>query len=233
MYIIYIHIMSDTNANTDNSILFNAYKFLAADGLTDANGLDLTGLANSVKSKDAAVSAVLTKQKQVNNILQSEMNRLNDKKTQLDNARKGQMRVLMMNESYRKRQSEYLKLITAVVVVFALVIVMRYTRVYFNVLPDAVYTLLHILLFASLIIYSLITYINVNSREKINYDRLSLPSPVIELSADFKKRNAAAQKAGDLLGVSNSDLCKGAACCTDGLTIWDKDTGKCIDITVV
>jgi len=223
-----------------SSKLFNAYKFsMAATGTGETDvtrdGI-LKDLQTSVRAKDNAVSAVLTKQKQVNNILTSEINRLNVKKEQIDNARQGQMRVLMMNESYRKRQAEYMKLIIAVVFVFALVIVMRYMRVFFNVLPDIVYTLLHILLFASVIIYSMITYVNVNSREKINFDRLDLPGPKTESTADFDARNAAAKLAGDLLGVSNSGLCFGASCCntkaTDATkTKWAENTGKCIPDT--
>jgi len=213
-------------------MLFNAYKYIFAStwtGDTTAKPA-LNDLQTSVKAKDDAVSAVLTKQKQVNNILQSELDRLAIKKGQLDEAQKGQMRVLMMNESYRKRQAEYTKLIIAVVMVFALVIVMRYMRVFFNVLPDAVYTLLHILLFASVIIYSFITYINVSSREKINFDRLDIPGPKTESKADFEKRNTAAIKSGDLLGVSNSNLCKGAACCTAGVTVWNTEAQKCVKV---
>jgi hypothetical protein len=209
MFIIYIHIMSET----DSSILFNAYKYIFASGWTgavdavDDGGLpDLNELQTAIRNKDDSVSAVLTKQKQVNNILQSELDRLATKKGQLDEAQKGQMRVLMMNESYRKRQAEYIKLIIAVVFVFALVIVMRYVREIFNILPDALYTLIHILLFAGLIIYSFIIYINVSSREKINFDRLDIPGPKTESTADYDKRNSDAIKSGDLLGVSDSNL---------------------------
>jgi hypothetical protein len=221
MFIIYIHIMSET----DSSILFNAYKYIFASGWTgavdavDDGGLpDLNELQTAIRNKDDSVSAVLTKQKQVNNILQSELDRLATKKGQLDEAQKGQMRVLMMNESYRKRQAEYIKLIIAVVFVFALVIVMRYVREIFNILPDALYTLIHILLFAGLIIYSFIIYINVSSREKINFDRLDIPGPKTESTADYDKRNSDAIKSGDLLGVSDSNLCKGAACCAENQT---------------
>lgn len=220
-------------ASSDSSLLFNAYKYFYAGNPTEDQKQQLTELQKSVKSKDVAVSAVLTKQKQVNNILQSELNRLNMKKVQLDNAQKGQMRVLMMNESYRKRQAEYMKLIIAVVFVFALVIVMRYMRVFFNVLPDIVYTSLHILLFAIVIIYAMIIYVNVNSREKINFDRLHLPGPKIVSTAELANRDTAAKLAGDLLGISDSNLCKGAACCTDGVTKWDETTRKCITPTTI
>ena len=215
-------------SETDSSILFNAYKYIFASGWTgavdavDDGGLpDLNELQTAIRNKDESVSAVLTKQKQVNNILQSELDRLATKKDQLDEAQKGQMRVLMMNESYRKRQAEYTKLIIAVVFVFALVIVMRYMREIFNILPDALYTLIHILLFAGLIIYSFIIYINVSSREKINFDRLDIPGPKTESTADYDKRNSDAIKSGDLLGVSDSNLCKGAACCAENQTFED------------
>lgn len=215
-------------SETDSSILFNAYKYIFASGWTgavdavDDGGLpDLNELQTAIRNKDESVSAVLTKQKQVNNILQSELDRLATKKDQLDEAQKGQMRVLMMNESYRKRQEEYTKLIIAVVFVFALVIVMRYVREIFNILPDALYTLIHILLFAGLIIYSFIIYINVSSREKINFDRLDIPGPKTESTADYDKRNSDAIKSGDLLGVSDSNLCKGAACCAENQTFED------------
>ena len=121
----------------------------------------------------------------MNNILQTELDRLSIKKEQLDEAEKGQMRVLMMNESYRKRQAEYTKITIAVVFVFAVVIIMRYMREIFNILPDAVYTLLHILLFAGVIIYSVIIFINVSSREKINFDRLDIPGPKTESTSRF------------------------------------------------
>lgn len=214
--------------STDSSMLFNAYKYVFAGNPTGVKLPDLTKLQASVKSKDNAVSAVLTKQRQVNNILQTELDRLKMKRVQLDNAQKGQMRLLMMNDSYRKRQAEYMKLIIAVVFVFALVIVMRYMRVYFNVLPDVVYTLIHILLFASVILYSMVTYVNVNSREKINFDRLDLPGPKIVGTAELVKRDTDAKLAGNLLGVSDSKLCKGAACCTDDVTSWDANTEKCV-----
>ena len=210
----------------DSSILFNALKFDFSNDYTGAEpSIDLSELKTALNEKDGKVSAVLTKQKQVNNILQSEINRLTDKKEQLENAQKGQMRVLMMNESYRKRQAEYIKLIIAVVFVFALVIIMRYMRSYFNVLPESVYTLLHILLFASVIIYSFVTYINVNSRETTNFDRLDMPAPNIEHTKDTEIRNKAAIASGNLLGVSNSNLCKGAACCS---TDQEFEGGKCI-----
>lgn len=219
--------------SADSSMLFNAYKYVFAGNQSDVDQPGLTDLQNSVKAKDNAVSAVLTKQKQVNNILQTELDRLNIKKVQLDNARMGQMRLLMMNDSYRKRQAEYMKLIIAVVFVFALVIVMRYMRVFFNVLPDVVYTLIHILLFASVILYSMVTYVNVNSREKINFDRLDLPGPQAESKEDIEKRDTVAKLAGNLLGVSDSKLCKGAACCKDGVTSWDEESGKCLSIKIL
>jgi len=228
MYYLYRYIMTSESSPKDSSILFNALKFDFVNGNSEKPNINLASLKDALNAKDNKVSAVLTKQKQVNNILNSEITRLEQKKSQLVNAQKGQRRVLMMNESYRKRQQEYTKLIIAVVVVFALVLIMRYMRVYFNVLPESVYTLLHILLFVSVIIYSGVIYVNVSSREKINFDRLSIPGPIIEDVGVLSARNEAAKLSGNLLGISDSDLCKGAACCTKGVTSWNETTRRCV-----
>lgn len=218
--------MSD-NLNANNSMLFNTMKFqLSGTPSTDDYNFDLSNIHNSVAQHDAKLNATLTKQSQVDALLNAEIARLNAKESQIKEAQEGQKRVLMLNESYRMRQAEYTKLIIASVFVFAIVILIKYTRTFFDVLPDAVYTLIHIILFSALIIYAMVIYINVSSREKTNFNRLDIPTPDVVKSAE-DKRNEKRKKAGYLMGVSDSDLCKGAACCNDG-TEWNKETGKCI-----
>jgi hypothetical protein len=186
---------------------------------------NLNAIRDSVAQHDASLNATLTKQSQVDDLLTDEINRLNAKDNQIKEAQEGQKRVLMLNESYRMRQAEYTKLIIASVFVFAIVILIKYTRTFFDVLPDAVYTLIHIILFSALIIYAMLIYINVSSREKTNFNRLDIPTPDVVKSAE-DKRNEKRKKAGYLMGVSDSDLCKGAACCNDG-TEWNEETGRC------
>ena len=221
--------MVDTEV--DNSMLFNTMKFQLAGTQSDdtVNGynFNLSNIHTSVNDQDSKLNATLTKQKQVNDLLQAEIIRLNEKDNQIDQAQAGQKRVLMLNESYRMRQAEYTKLIIASVFVFAIVILIKYTRTFFNVLPDAVYTLIHILLFSALIIYAMVIYINVSSREKTNFNRLDIPTPDVVKSAADKRRKAR-EDDGYLMGVSDSELCRGAACCSDTQTFTD---GKCVQQT--
>lgn len=211
---------------SDNSMLFNTMKFQLSGTGTGSNGYDfsLGNILTSVNGQDSRLNATLTKQRQVNSLLQAEIDRLNEKDDQIDQAQAGQKRVLMLNESYRMRQAEYTKLIIASVFVFAIVILIKYTRAFFDVLPDAVYTLIHILMFSGLIIYAMVIYMNVSSREKTNFNRLDIPTPDVVLSDEDKRANKRKQR-GDLMGLNNSDLCRGAACCSDGQEFKD---GKCV-----
>ena len=212
----------------NNSMLFNTMKFQLSGDSSSTNDyiFNLNAIRDSVAQHDASLNATLTKQSQVNELLEAEINRLNTKESQIKDAQEGQKRVLMLNESYRMRQAEYTKLIIASVFVFAIVILIKYLRASFTILPDAVYTLIHIILFSALIIYAMVIYINVSSREKTNFNRLDIPTPDVVKSAE-DKRNEKRKKAGYLMGVSDSDLCKGAACCND-ITKWSEETGKCV-----
>lgn len=194
---------------------------LIADG-TPAKIDDLNTNATAIKS---ALTAALTKQNDVNTLLRNEKMRLDEKQTQLDSAQKGQMRVLQLNESHRKRQAAYINLIILIVFTLAMTILMKFTRAKFDILPDSVYTLLHILLYSFVIIFALVTLVNVSSRENTNYDRLDIPGPKITTGAARAALRAKAVADGDLLGINNSSTCKGAACCTE-TTIY-KD-GVCI-----
>lgn len=211
----------------DNSMLFNTLKFQLSGTGTGEGGFDisLNDILNSIGQKDADLNATLTKQSQVNQLLNDEIERLEKKETQIEDAQAGQKRVLMLNESYRMRQAEYTKLIIASVFVFAIVILIKYTRASFDVLPDVAYTLIHILMFSALIIYAMVIYINVSSREKTNFNRLDIPTPDVVKSAEDKRRQKR-KDAGYLTGISDSELCRGAACCNTG-TEWSEETGKC------
>jgi len=215
---------------TGTNTFFNVLKFKVASEGTDTDTPFATKLSNintTLNQQTSNLNATLTKQKQVHNILKVEENRLNEKKQQLDNAQKGQMRVIMLNESYRKRQSQYIKMIIAVVFVFALVIILRFLRMNFDVLPDSVYTLLHIIMFSGVIIYSVIIMMTISARETTNFDRLDIPGPKIEKQGDIDARNTEARKAGNLLGIGRSGVCRGAACCNNSTT-FDKTEGKCV-----
>ena len=215
--------MGDTEV--DNSMLFNTLKFQLSGTGTGEGGFDisLNDILNSIGQKDADLNATLTKQSQVNQLLNDEIERLEKKETQIEDAQAGQKRVLMLNESYRMRQAEYTKLIIASVFVFAIVILIKYTRAFFDVLPDAVYTLIHIILFSALIIYAMLIYVNVSSREKTNFNRLDIPTPDVVKSAEDKRRQKR-KDAGYLTGISDSELCRGAACCSGGQQFTG---GKC------
>ena len=215
---------------SNNSMLFNTMKFMFTGNDNSLYKFNLSNIYNSVRVHDQKLQDVLTKQNEVNDFLTTEMNRLTEKESQIDNARKGQKRVLMLNESYRMRQAEYTKLIIASVFVLASVILIKYLRASFAILPDAIYTLIHIIMFSGLIIYAMVIYIKISSREKTNFNRLDIPSPHVAIDAAEKLYEK--RKNAGYLGVNYSDLCIGAACCNPDdnthPTKWDEEIKKCV-----
>lgn len=210
-----------------NSMLFNTMKFHFTGDGTAPYKIDLDAINQSVSGIDASLNATLTKQNQVNTLLDEEITRLDEKDTQIEQAQAGQKRVLMLNESYRMRQAEYTKLIIASAFVFAIVILIKYLRTSFTILPDAIYSLIHILMFSALIIYAMVIYINVSSREKTNFNRLDIPTPdVVKSTAD--KRRKSREDDGNLMGISDSELCRGAACCDDNTQTFNDVSGNCV-----
>ena len=211
-----------------NSMLFNTMKFHFTGNDAKVYKFDLDDINASVSGIDASLNATLTKQNQVKELLDDEIERLQDKEGQIEEAQAGQKRVLMLNESYRMRQAEYTKLVIASAFVFAIVILIKYLRTSFTILPDAIYSLIHILMFSGLIIYAMVIYINVSSRERTNFNRLDIPTPDVVNTAAEKRRKAR-EDDGNLMGISDSDLCRGAACCNND-TVWDDTTGMCKNV---
>ena len=61
----------------------------------------------------------------------------------------------------------------------------------------------------------------------MNYNEFDLAGPALPSEAEVAARQAAAGKAGDLLGTINLVGCVGSACCSAG-TKWDKEKSKCV-----
>ena len=161
-------------------------------------------------------------------ILDIENDRLGDKASAIENANKGKMRVLQLNESYRKRQSAYMNIIILIVFVLAVVICLKFISRRFGIIPDAINSLIHMLMFSGVIIYGMVTFMSVHGREMANYDRLDIPGPEIDTDAALAARRQKAIDSGNLLGVNNSSMCKGAVCCNDVVGIeWVPALGKC------
>jgi hypothetical protein len=224
--------------NTDLTGLFNIQKDYLAGIAQNSSDPDLNAKVTSLQSNldtlyknfdqsNKSSSAVLSKQQEVSAIIDEEKQRLEQKKQSIDNALVGKKRAIDLNEAYRMRQSQYLKIKVVFVVVLAICIMTTLLSRRYPIVPSIFITLINLIVILIGGIYGLFIYSSITSRSQMNYNELDLAGPVLPSEAEVDARQAAAGKAGDLLGTINAASCRGAECCFEG-TIWDTTKLKCV-----
>lgn len=173
---------------------------------------------------DASSSQVLTDQEKVKSIVDTEKERLLLKKQSIDNAVSGKKREIELNDSYQKKQAEYNKVKIAWVFALAIYVLVTVLTNHFPVIPSLITSLILIGTFVAVSIYSIYIFIEISSREKINFDKLNLVAPATTLPIASKKDS---DKDSDLLKGMNLYGCVSSYCCSEG-TKWDSAMSKCV-----
>lgn len=191
-----------------------------------------TQLENAHKSfKDANVSSdnVLTRQEEVTDIVTTEKDRLILKKQSIDNALVGKKREIELNDSYQKKQAEYNKIKLAWVIALAISVLSILLKKQLSFVPSFIFDLVTIIVLFGASIYTISVLVEVSRREKINFNKLDLPEPIVRTADELRAAAAAAAKeeGGDLLSGMNLYGCVGSYCCSPG-TKWDNDVSKCV-----
>ena len=176
---------------------------------------------------DISSSQVLTDQEKVKNIVDTEKERLLNKKQSIDSALTGKKREIELTDSYQKKQAEYNKVKIAWVFALAIYILLTTLSKSLSFIPTFIFNLIIIIVLVVTVIYSFNIYIEISRREKINFDKLDLPAPAITVPNAAK---TVSSREVDLLGGMNLYGCVGSYCCNDG-TKWDRDISKCVHDT--
>ena len=187
----------------------------------------LNNIYNDYGQADQYSSQVLTNQKQMSDIVSSELTRLQQKKKSIDNALTTRERVAELNNSYRLRYIEYTKMIAIVVLALVVFIAARMAGKYFPAIPSIVIDIVYILLFCGtcILLYNQMAYIQ--NRDVLYFDRLNLNGPNMKSAAQIANDKKASGLSGDLLGSINIGACVGETCCSEG-TIWDLSNSVCV-----
>ena len=196
--------------------------------LTAINNNLGTVLANW-NTANRSSAQVLTKQDAVNDIVNTELTRLQTKKNNIDTALEGQKRGIQLNDSYRKRFQYYTKIVVIIIVCLAIFIGLVMLGRLVPVIPSFLIDILCVITVASGIVATYFVYLDIQSRDKTNFDELSLKNPGLLSTDDIKRKTATAAANGDLLGSVNLGYCVGAACCSDASgTVWDASQSMCV-----
>jgi septal ring factor EnvC (AmiA/AmiB activator) len=190
---------------------------------------NIRNLYKGLNSGSLNTNDLLIKQKEIINIIKSEQNRLNEKKQSVDNALEGQNRLITLNNSYRMRYAEYIKIIIIIVIFLSIFIGVSLARKYIPFFPEFIYNMTIILLVPICAIAVYYKYTQIISRNRLDYDELDLKPPTMLTDEDKLKEKVAEKanilKSGNLLG--GLEGCIGSQCCS-GNTIWDSGNSLCV-----
>lgn len=193
-------------------------------------GDNVTKLSNNLDSLHTAYqandSAILTKQQDVNNLVTDETNRLATKKITIDQALDGQKRLISLNESYRLKYAQYIKMILVAIIALVIWVVLNHLSS-LGILPGALYAILMIIVLSVAIFSCYFIYLDILNRDNMNFNELNIPGPKKLTPDEIKQSQDAAAKSGNLLGTINFSGCIGAECCSDG-SKWDAGNSVCI-----
>jgi hypothetical protein len=182
-------------------------------------------LSSEYDYANSTSSAVLTQQKNMIDIVNTEKQRLLDKQDIINQAQAEQERKALLNTTYRKKYTQYSKIVIVLILILVGVILITLASRYFTIFPESVYTFLMVCVISVGIIYIILLYSDLSWRDNINYDEIYIPPPKLDAS-------------GNLIGAKNStpsmwglfNTCNGSACCSPG-TKWDANLRLCITDT--
>ena len=202
-------------------------KMPLASSMTDNNDnpiytlkANLNSLNEKLQGSQAESNSVIYKQKIINDILDTEKQRLDLKKTNIDTAISGQRRMVDLNHSYQKRYAAYTKIMIAIVIGLVIFIFINKLMALMYFIPEPVFYIIISIILGGIFFYCYLVWIDVRRRDLTNFDELALPSPDLSGSPSSTSDSSSASGGSPSAGPSARDYssCTAQACCGTGLT---------------
>jgi hypothetical protein len=200
--------------------------------LTDDIANIQTGLGNlwaTTSNSASAATSSLNHQNDMISIIDQENQRLQAKKQQISGAVANTQRTIALNESYRKRQVQFIYIILLLILGLLIYMFLRNIQLFFPFIPSFIVEFLTILTMGAIFIYIVFLLRNISLRSNTNFDELNLPPPVINTAEDVEAKRNAAMNIGDVLGsIGYGNSCIGESCCDTSVSQWNMGTMKCV-----
>jgi len=222
-----------TNNSADFTSLFNIQKQYVVDlgAITNKNvatGTYYTAVKNKLDNLYTvygnampASSAALENQQQIYNIIQAEKDRLDQKKTGIDNAYATQQRLIQLNESYREKNMKYINILIVITISIVIYLALLMTSRHLPFVPPLLINLLTAILIGMTIISIAVITARMNKRDNMNFQKLLFVPP--------PSGNVYGNVSGNISmsGINLYPPCIGSSCCGNGTT-WNETYGNCI-----
>lgn len=164
-------------------------------------------------------------------IVAMEKGRLEKQEGSINGALNSQKRLMGLNDSFRKRYNEYIKIFVVVLISLILIFGVVLLEANFPVIPSSVTTILVSLIVATAIILILIFVSNIYSRERTDFDKLDLGKWYFGSGTPDGIPVSVGSGSGSSIGSSNVEIgyktCEDDSCCDVG-TRWCENTMQCI-----
>jgi uncharacterized membrane protein len=189
---------------------------------------NLSNMYNDFTKANVSTDGVITNQNQMLDIVNSEKKRLLDKKQSVDTALYSQKRAVELNESNRLKQNSYTNLLIVFIITLVLFIGITVLSNTLTFVPQTVFDLLSIIVISLGIYIGIVTYLDILSRNNMNFNELNLGS-----LENNKAGNTVASGSGGISNLlSGLEGCVGSDCCGPN-TVWDQGNGICKSISIV
>ena len=174
-----------------------------------------------------SASATLSNQLAMKSIIETEVSRLDTKKSSVDSALYGQRRMASFSDSYSKKYFAQIKILFIIIIV--LIIYLALTMLNnFIPFPSEIIMVVMIVIGTFALIIIAYTIKDINSRYNMDFDKLNLRAPSSTTITGNIDGNISAGGSGGL-------LCVGEGCCPAGNAngaLWDSKSQQCLSLNV-
>jgi len=167
---------------------------------TQISGINanLVALQGNLSSSGASLLPTLTFQADISNILQTEKQRLDQKKTQVDAAYAGQKRMISLNDSLAARKQAYnYMLLVVVIILFAYVGLIKLKQV----LPEGITGIIDIIIIVIFVLgflYCFKLFLDISRRNNMDFEKIDLAEPKQKSEKEIQENKEQARREGRL-----------------------------------
>jgi hypothetical protein len=160
-------------------------------------------------------------------VLNTEVERINERKTAIDNAEEERTRIIALTSSATERQRAY-NTIYAVIVAMLLGVVIIKMLYRFEFVPDFVLDILIAAVVSAGLIYSLLLYSDIMRRSNMDFSQIDFGDAPAKSQAQLDQELKDKIASGNLGGIASENDGK----CNSADTIYNKKYGVCYPKTV-
>lgn len=181
---------------------------------------EISTILGNVSSLNSGLTTIIARESAVKNITEQELTRLNAKKTEVDDAYTTNKRFVDLNDSYRKKQSQYNYLMFVVISYFVVMLILMQIQKAVPVIGGLL-TVVTVILGIPVFIYVVYILIDINRRDPTDFDKILYNPPKEAKSSGTTATTSTSLNAGSIYTTYGGNVCLSGHS-------YDSYSGKCI-----